>query len=151
MNFEITNDLEFIKKCLTDKYVWESSRDDGFSNVDPDLFFPSLIHGIVYLKAGEFGLLIGIPVNCITYDVHIALLPEARGMAKIICEEAIDWIFNATDKPIRLIASIPEFNKYAIKLATDTGMEFIGINKMSFLKNGKLFDQHMFGISKEIK
>ena len=46
-------------------------------------------------------------------------------------------------------ASIPEYNKLAIRLAGKVGMELIGINKRSFMKNGVLYDQQLFGISKE--
>jgi len=148
MNFEITRDQEYIKYCLTHPYVWRNSCDDAMKNVDPELFFPPM-NGVLYVKAADFGLLIGKPVNFITYDVHIALLPIARGMAKIICQEAIQTFFESSDKPLRLTASIPSFNIKTIKLAGDVGMEFIGINKKSFLRDGVLFDQHLFGLSKE--
>ena len=70
-------------------------------------------------------------------------------MAKDICKEAIQWIFKNTEMPLRLMASVPSFNVKTIKLAGDVGMEFIGINKKSFMVNGVLFDQHLFGTSKE--
>lgn len=148
MRFEITRDQEFIKYCLTHPYVWRNTIDDALIGVDPELFFPPM-NGVVYVKAGDFGLLIGKPVNYITYDVHIALMPQARGMAKDICKNAIQWIFGNTERQLRLMASIPSFNVKTIKLAGDVGMEFIGINKKSFMVNGVLFDQHLFGISKE--
>lgn len=148
MIFEQTNDYEYIKYCLTHPYVWKNSHDDALIGVDPELYFPPM-SGIFYLKAGEFGLLLGKPVNFITYDVHIALLPSARGNAREICKGAMQWMFDNTDRPLRLISSIPSFNIKTIKLAGDIGMEFIGINKKSFLCDGVLFDQHLFGISKE--
>lgn len=148
MIFEITKDQEFVKYCLTHPYVWRNSVDDALINVDPDLFFPPM-NGVVYVKAGEFGLLVGRPINFINYDVHIALLPQARGLARDICSGAMKFIFNSTERPLRLTASIPSFNIKTIKLACDIGMEFIGINKKSFMVNGVLFDQHLFGIGKE--
>ena len=151
MNFEITHDIDYIRECLTNEYVWENSMDDSFKDVSKDLFFPKM-DGITYVKAGDFGLLMAMPINFITHDIHIALLPNARGMAKTICQEAIEWVFeNNKERPLRLTASIPEFNKHAIKLARDVGMEFIGVNKMSFLKNGKLFNQLLFGLSRRIE
>ncbi len=43
----------------------------------------------------------------------------------------------------------PEFNKLAIRLANKVGMEFIGIQRKSFMKRGTLYDQHFFSLNKE--
>jgi RimJ/RimL family protein N-acetyltransferase len=80
-------------------------------------------------------------------DVHVALLPSAKGKAAELCSGAINWVFNNTQY-LRLIASIPEHNNLALKLARSVGMQFVGINSKSFMKNGCLLDQHIFGISK---
>lgn len=145
--YEQTQDECFINHCLTHPAVWRVGTDDVLSNVNPKLFFTQ-IDGVLYIKAGEYGILIGRPVNYISFEVHVALLPEARGKAVDICKGAMQWLFSKSTRPLRLIASIPEYNKLAIRLARKVGMEFIGINKLSFQKDGKLFDQHLFGISK---
>lgn len=147
MIFEQTTDSGFVNRCLRHPAVWRMGSDDGMLGVKPELFFVQR-NGSFWLKAGEYGVLIGEPRNCVTLDVHIALLPGARGKAVEICKSAIDWMFSHT-KYQRLNASIPGFNRLAIRLAGKVGMEFIGINKRSFMKNGVLYDQHVFGISKE--
>lgn len=145
--YEQTEDENFINHCLTHPAAWRMGSDDSLSGANPRLFFAQ-IDGILYIKAGEYGLLILKPMNYISFDVHVALLPEARGKAVDICNGAMQWVFEHSARSLRLTASIPEYNKLAIRLAYKIGMEFIGINKLSFQKDGKLFDQHLFGISK---
>lgn len=146
MRYESTEDADYVTRCITDPSVWRMSSDDRMLGVNPKLLFIKK-NSDFWLKTPH-GILIGKPVNGITYDCHIALLPEAAGIAVDICKGAIKWMFNNT-KCLRLVASVPEYNKLAIRLARESGMELMGINKKSFLKNGILFDQLMFGISKE--
>ncbi|MBP9870283.1 MAG: GNAT family N-acetyltransferase [Nitrosomonas sp.] len=146
IEYEQTEDIDFITRCLTDPCVWRMGSDDGMAGINPGLFFVRLENKI-YLKTGLHGLLIGIPVNSIMLDVHVALLPSAKGKAAELCSGAINWVFNNTQY-LRLIASIPEHNNLALKLARSVGMQFVGINSKSFMKNGCLLDQHIFGISK---
>jgi hypothetical protein len=149
MKYEITHDEAFIHRCLTDPVLWRLGKDDALAGVNPRLFFAPVDGSVLYVKAGEYGLLIGRPVNCISLDVHIALLQEAKGKAVDICKGAINWVFENSQKPLRITASIPEYNKLAIRLAQKVGMEFIGVNRKSFLREGVLYDQHLFGISEE--
>ena len=146
MKFEITKNIEFITYCLTHPYVWKT-RGDDMKNVDPQLFFPPM-DKIVYVRAGDYGLLVGLPVNEETLDVHLALLPNARGHALNICKEAIRWTFENL-KVYRLVSTIPVMNKHAIKLAEKVGMEFIGIKEKSFIKNDYAHDQYLFSMNKE--
>lgn len=147
ITYQPTEDIEFITRCVTDPAVWRMGSDDGVKHIKPEYLFVKT-EGKFWLRAGDLGLFIGEPRNVICYEVHIALLPEAKGNAVEISKGAIEWMFSHTWCQ-RLTASIPEFNKLAIRLANKLGMEFIGINKKSFLKNGALFDQHLYGISKE--
>ncbi len=148
IRYEITRDEAFIHRCLTDPALWRLGKDDALAGVNPRLFFAPMDQGVIYVKAGEYGLLIGIPVNHVCLDVHVALLPEARGKAVEICKGAMQWVFENSQKIVRMTASIPDYNKLSIRLAKQVGMEFIGINRKSFLKDGVLYDQHFYGISK---
>jgi RimJ/RimL family protein N-acetyltransferase len=121
--------------------------DDGIIGINPDIFFAQK-HSDVWLKVGEYGVFIGHPINGESLDVHVALLPEAKGKAAEVSKDAIKWMFS-NSQYLHMNASIPEYNKLAIRLAEKVGMEFIGINKSSFMKDGKLHDQYLFGIKKE--
>lgn len=147
MKYELTKDINFITQCLADPAVWRLGSDDAMSGISPKLFFPRL-DGVVYIKAGDYGLLFGVPTNHVTLDAHVALLPSARGAAVDICRGAISWAFDNLNHLRRITSSIPEYNKLAVRLAGRVGMEFIGTNRKSFSRNGVLYDQLLFGISK---
>lgn len=144
-----TRDLGFLKNCLTDAWIWRNSTDDAFAGVRPTLYYPSITEGYIYLRAGEYGLIIGIPVNLVTYDVHIVLLAKATGKARDICRAAISYVFSSYVNCQRLTASIPQDKPLVIRLAKDLGMELVGVDKKSFQRGGILLDRHMYGISKE--
>lgn len=145
--YEPTTDIAFITKCMTESHVWRASIDDGMLNVNPDLFFVPTA-GKLWLRAGDYGLFLGEPRNAVTYEVHIGLLPEARGMAIDIAKGALYWLFYNTPC-LKVIASIPSFNPLARRLAERCGLQLIGNNTSSFLKGGVLYDQFIYGISKE--
>lgn len=147
MKFEITRDQEFIKYCLTHPYVWKT-RGDDLLNADPSLFFP-IMKDVVYAKAGEFGLLIGIKFIEKELDVHVALLPQARGISFDICIQAIKWIFKTMEEINSLTALIPSTNALATRLAEKVGMKFVCNKEKSFLKNGVYVDQYLYKINRE--
>ena len=150
MHFEITKDAEYVKYCLTHPAVWRHIQDDAANGINPKLFFPSM-NGVIYVKAGDYGLILGKQLNLVNYDVHIALLPNARGSAADICKKAIEWWFGETVGHMRLTTSILSNNHLARRLVESVGMEFIGVNRKSFQKNGCIFDQYLYGLSKEQK
>ena len=145
--YEPTEDTAFINKCVTCPTVWRVSIDDGLINVIPSVFFVPT-DGKLWLRAGDYGLFMGEPRNSITYEVHTMLLPHARGKAADIARGAIRWIFDNTECR-RIITSVPKYNRLAERLAIKCNMELIGTNRNSFLKDGILHDQLLFGISEE--
>ncbi len=146
MKIEFTDDSEFVLHCLKSPKVWRMGVDDAFKGVRPDQLSDLTRGENVWVKT-PFGAFIGIPQNFVTYECHIALLPEVEGQALFVCKQVIDFVFDNTGI-MRLTASIPSFNLLARKLAEKCGFELIGINKKSFLLNGVLHNQHFYGISK---
>jgi len=87
-------------------------------------------------------------INGITFDVHIAILPDARGTHGIECGKmAVEWIFKYTTCR-KIIGYLPVTNRRAIHYALKCGFEKEGCIKKSFFKNGELIDQHLVGRSK---
>ncbi len=146
MNIEFTDDEEFVFHCLTSPKVWRMGIDDAFKGADPSPF-TNLSRGSNLWVKTPFGLFIGIPQNFVTYDCHIALLPNVEGKADLVCQQVINFIFTNT-RILRLTASIPSYNLLARRLADRCGFKLVGINEKSFLRGGVLHDQHFYGISK---
>jgi RimJ/RimL family protein N-acetyltransferase len=88
-----------------------------------------------------------IPRNAVCFEVHLGFLPSGWGLAEKTAKLAIGWIFSNT-RCQRVFASIPEYNRLTLRLAKSAGMEEFGVNKASFLKDGKLRDQILMGLSK---
>jgi RimJ/RimL family protein N-acetyltransferase len=84
------------------------------------------------------------------YEVHLSSLDKRyRRFASDISKAALQYVFNSMVKLRKLISTIPVHNRLAIKLANAVGMQKEGIIKNSFLLDGKMEDQELYGISKE--
>jgi RimJ/RimL family protein N-acetyltransferase len=68
-------------------------------------------------------------------------------MAKAMTD-SIAWMFENTPC-VKIVAGIPAYNHFALRLAKSSGMSLEGVNRKSFLKDGVLHDQIYFGINKE--
>jgi RimJ/RimL family protein N-acetyltransferase len=149
MKVSRTFDEEFIASCYAVPETWKTICDD--ENINPELFFPCMDRENYWLEVTEegdrLGVFLGRRVNHITYEAHTILLPKARGRASLAALAAIKWMFDNTPC-LRLVTNVPSFNASAVRLCHAVGMEQYGTNVKSFQKNGQLFDQLEFGISK---
>lgn len=145
--YEPTTDIEFITKCVTDPVVWRASTDDGMIGVNPDVFFVPT-DGKLWLRAGDYGLFMFEIRNFVTYEIHTLLLPHARGKSVEITKGALHWMFYNTPC-LKIITHVPSFNALARRLSEKCGLQLIGNNTSSFLKDGILYDQFIYGIRKE--
>lgn len=145
-----TYDVDYIRRCVTHRSQWRHVSDDGCG--DPALFFPDTGERLYWLKpteiyGDEYGVFLVHAHNSICYEVHTCLLPVIWGRSLECTKALIEWVFDFTDC-LRLITSVPENNILALNLAKESGLDIFGVNRKSFLKNGKLLDQIMLGISK---
>lgn len=147
---ERTTDYEAIRKLATHPAVFSKICDD-FSN-DPRGWQATRHPAMVYLLARNEGQPIGFaaffPKNAICWEMHFAFLPSAYGSA---AEQALrsmfDWIWTYT-RCVRIVGEICRENRLAIRFALRCGVELCGIHARSRMKNGKLQDQVILGISK---
>lgn len=150
MNISRCTDVALIRTTFTHPKVYRHISDDG--TVDAEDFTPHLSDSMFYLAAQEaqfMGLFLYHPHNAVCYEVHTCLLPIAWGDKAIECARAsLVWMFENTPCQ-RVITNVPTYNRLAARLAKEVGMKQFGLNEMSFLKNGILHDQLMFGLNKE--
>jgi len=122
--------------------------------VDPDgryrigeIFINS--HICYVLSPNDFSIFVFVPVNGVTYEAHTAILPEGRGRKGIEAGiSVLSWMFTET-RCMKIITWIPVFNRSAVYFARNCGLNWEGTNSQSFLKDGKLYDQYLYGIRKE--
>ena len=101
------------------------------------------------LSPNDFSVFVFVPVNGVTYEAHTAILPAGRGKKGIEAGKSVlSWMFTET-RCLKIITWIPEINRSAGFFAKACGLLNEGINIKSFMKNGILYDQFLFGIRKE--
>jgi len=137
-----SHNTKAIGQILNHPRVYGMVSDD----CSPDPFLPPE-GGFYIVNDAETGVVRLDQAGAMTCAAHIATLPVMRGKAKMFVKDALDWGFQNT-LYTKVIALIPEFNRLAIKLCDDCGFSREGISTKSFLKNWKMHDQILFGITK---
>ena len=143
MIFNCQNE-EDILRIWTHPKVLEMISDD----LCPRCVRPPIASPLLYLmNEAKTGVIMVVPVNGVTCVVHTACLPELWGKTSEFIRDCIDWGMDNT-RYQKIITYIPAFNKLAIRAAKRAGFEQEGLVKQSFLKNWKLYDQYLFGLTK---
>ncbi len=154
ISFERTYDPEVIRQIVThpQNYCWVS---DDFSPAS-DRWTPPLGESVWWVLAKEgkdeiLGIFLLVFESPILAHVHCAFLPGARGArARKAALAGLEWLWQNT-KCLRLVASIPGWNKPAVHFARFIGMEVYGANRSSCLKDGKLWAQILMGLTRNPK
>jgi RimJ/RimL family protein N-acetyltransferase len=149
MTFERTTDQALIHRVMTHPRIWRAITDDGTPPVEE--YKPVVADAFHYVAVHDAGELLGLflftPMNTVLWEVHTCLLPNSWGGRALEAARGIStWVWANTGFR-RVITSVPSYNRLALRLAKEAGMIEYGVNVKSFLKNGRLWDQHMLGIS----
>lgn len=123
--------------------ISDDFRDEAIRDSLADIFVRS--PAILPLMVDEHTAYLLTIKSKIWFEVHTMILPEGRGRKGIKAgKRGIDWIFQHTECQ-KLTSLVPEFNKQANYYARLCGFIVEGICTKSFMKNGILHDQTMFG------
>lgn len=140
------NDFERINVLLKDDRIWphiscDRCNKESFSAPEDAIYLGA------YDENENAGFFIVHPVNSVTLEIHTVIDPSFWGKSLVFTKQVIEWIFNETNA-LKIITFIPEYNIKAKKLAEKSGMILEGIVSCSFLKNGELHNQFLYGIGK---
>lgn len=154
MNLERTFDAELVRAVIAHPgvkpHTWEG---DGEPPVP-------LHESIYYLVPKEerhsdgavadvtLGIVAFIPVNPVTWNPHLAILPEHRGAGTEALKLALQWMFQHTACR-KVVAYPPIFNAPMIRVFEKCGFRREGLSPLSFLWNGELHHRVLMGIEKE--
>jgi hypothetical protein len=146
-------DIPHLNYLLSLDEIFEPSVDDTFPtgrrwSLGRILFDdPSTL----VLTPNEHCVIVATPCNSLSmYNVHIGVSKEGRGKQTIDNTKwAIKWFFKEYLNAHKLIAFIPTTNRVSQVFASLVGMEREGMCKKSFLKDGVLLDQIVYGLSRE--
>ena len=135
MTFEQTRDIDLIRRIVSHPRQFPTLAkylgDDIYQR-----FADEKICLVARDQDEPFGLCILCPVNKLSAEIHVCLLPQAWGAKGVIAAiECIDWIWANT--PFRrLIGLIAADNPLAIRWAAKVGMTQTGMREKSLIKEG---------------
>jgi diamine N-acetyltransferase len=144
MKLERTFDIEVIKSVICNP---EIARDiyEGEPSIP--------IHESVYYLIGKeneevIGIVAFIQMNPISWNPHIAVLPQFRGMGTELMNLGVKWMFENTVCR-KVIAFPPLYNQKMIRVFEKCGFKQEGYSPDSFMFKGKIYDRLLLGIGKD--
>lgn len=144
------DDPAAIRRIMTHPRVYPRLCDD-FSPA-PEEFEPTLCSGLHYIgieRDSIDGLVFYHRHNTVTYEAHTCLKPSLWGRdGRKGWLMTAGWMFDHTDCR-KIIGSCPADNPLIERFAKSIGFTVEGVNRKSLLRNGRLLDQTMVGLTKE--
>jgi len=145
MELKELNDLNLINEIILNPFVQDDISDDFSMGISLSEIPIHLKFMGVYDDDLLCGLYMLAPQNGVTIEVHTCLLPLLRGKKAIQAGELIiKYMFERYKK---IISWIPFDNKKAELYSMLLGFKIEGISRESYLKNGKLHDMKLVGIT----
>lgn len=103
----------------------------------------------INLKQEHLGQILLVRHSEQMYEVHLSdIVPLYRGNTDKILNAGMNMIFNSVQKLQKLIAIIPKHNKSSVLLCIKNGFTYEGTLKKSFLFEGEMEDQEIYGITR---
>jgi RimJ/RimL family protein N-acetyltransferase len=131
--------------------IWETVAED---NQIPETFIPEMVADC-WLQIVSDGTLLGLynvhPHSSVTLEVHAQILPEYRQeFGKESSRLVLEWIVNSEEAKgyEKVIAQIPTLYPRVKQFTLNAGFQEEGINRLSYRKNGQLYDQWLLGITR---
>ncbi len=135
-----------IVKPIDDPWpVWKHIK-AALQDQDESLVITGTFMG-VFDKERMAGAFLIKPWSNYCLEIHGGVHPDYFGQGREICETLGLAIFRGTPC-LKIVAIVPEFNKPMRNTLIRVGMTHEGTIKKSFLKNMRLHDQYIYGISK---
>lgn len=88
-----------------------------------------------------------VPINGVTVEIHVNVLPMYRRKRHATCRAAFRWILSNT-RYQKVIAWVPSIHRHIRRFAVEMGMAVEGNSTQSYRKNGALHDQWLLGITR---
>lgn len=147
MRFVETDDEDVIRSIVTHPKVYPHISDDGSPAPDDWKPNPAVKYILVFDGCELLGLWAFVPENFVTWNVHTCLLPIAYGRKALeAAKQMAEWVWKNIGCQ-RVTTNVPEYNRLALRFAERAGMVRFGVNPSSYMKDGKLYDQILLGMS----
>jgi RimJ/RimL family protein N-acetyltransferase len=149
IHFERSFDYGLIREILTHPQVYPHISDDG--SPAPAEFQPLQSEAVWYIVVRDEDEVLGLwmlhPHNSICWECHTCFLPHAWGSRACVAGRLLSqWVWEHIPCR-RIIGNVPACNRLALAYMKRIGFEEFGVNRASFLNNGRIYDQICLGIS----
>jgi len=114
----------------------------------PILMHPKIYHMAALIDGQLAGIATFMPINPVTWNPHLNILPHARGNGTDILKHAMDWMF-ANTSCLKMQALPACRRKAMIRVFEKCGFKLEGRSPKSFSFNGVIDDRLLMGIGKE--
>jgi RimJ/RimL family protein N-acetyltransferase len=147
-------DVEFIQSLYRDHDIAKYMVDDNAGVMSAEFIeaairTPYIFCLIVEQDGNKAGMFLFVPWNMTTYELQSAFLKEYRGSCVMAAGYQVrKWFFEKT-KALKCIAMIPKGNYPCQAAVRHMGFIQEGINRKSYLHDGVLYDQYLYGLCKE--
>ncbi len=143
-----THDMAVVAQIMGHPSIFPHVAEDGTDKPEP-VDHPGF-YWMLATKGGDpAGLFLVHARGAVCYEMHTMILPDFRGAPACAAAQALlTWAFTELDCQ-KMVTSVPEYNRAALRFALANGMRHEGVNRASFLRRGALIDQITLGITKK--
>lgn len=151
-------DIDILRPLMSD-HEWRDSLDDGTSiarsletllMLGPGISETTRIFLLVGWAEGEpVGVVTCYPRTSVSYDAHIMVLEKFRksGLGVELCKKSIQWMLDNVKTAKKVVIHVAEDNLGALALVKKCGFREEGRTTKSFMRNGVLLDEIIFGMT----
>ena len=150
MIVELTTDMELVRAILVEPDIWDRAAEDG---VDQETWYPGYDSMTAWLLCIENEEIVGVILmhtdTCVSIKIHPYLRKEHREKGRIMMKALYEWVLEyGQEKIIKISVTIPMHQKRLINFSGKVGFHKEGVNRDSYLKDGKLYGQQNMGITR---
>lgn len=150
MRIGLAQDMDELNGILKNPYIWAQLTE---SDIDPNEFYPEMkpISFWMVAETDEIcGIMLVLAENTATTLIHPYMLEKHKGKGYYMIKAFFEWYLrNAKEEANKINAKIPAFNKAGRKVALKVGFKDEGVDRQSYLRDGKLYDQYLLGITRD--
>ena len=146
-----TYDAYLVRSVITRPDIWATVAEDG---QDPLTYAPDVHNDCWLTMTGPDDVLVGLycldQYNAVTLEIHAQVLPEHRKVySRATGEAALAWVLENVPQCQKVIASVPAIYPNVRDFTLQFGFRVEGTIRHSYLKDGKVHDLWLLGITRD--
>jgi len=141
---EITEDIELIKSLMSKVWDTATADNDKFENFEPRI--DNFNGWLIVSDYGNIDGIVYVEQSTTTTAVFHPYLLGKKGSGRDMIKQVLSWFLNTPIQKVNVC--IPVLYKSTYNTAKKIGFIDEGVNRKSFLKNGKYHDQFLLGLTR---